>query len=261
MNGARSLATHATVLRTIVTACMLMATLVGSPPDAAAQGNRPPGAFTVIPVTITGVAVQDGQLVASGLMGTTPFQAPLLIGTHQVDGACPILDLSLGPIDLTLLGLRIETSRICLEVTAMPGGGLLGDLLCTVANLLHGGSSLADVLAFLQATGDLGRFLNGLTTVLNQAFDRITANTALAGASCSVLSLALGPLDLNLLGLVVELDDCAGGPVTVDITAIPGGGLLGDLLCSLGRRPLNNPLSTAVQRLLWQITQVIGLRL
>jgi hypothetical protein len=56
-------------------------------------------------------------------------------------------------------------------------------------------------------------------------------------------------------------DDCAGGPVTVDITAIPGGGLLGDLLCSLGRRPLNNPLSTAVQRLLWQITQVIGLRL
>lgn len=71
------------------------------------------------------------------------------------------------------------------------------------------------------------------------------------------LSLALGPLDLNLLGLRVELDDCDGGPVTVDITAIPGG-LLGDLLCSLGRHPLNNPLNTAVQRLLWQISLLLG---
>ena len=46
---------------------------------------------------------------------------------------------------------------------------------------------------------------------------RITANTSLAGATCSVLSLELGPLNLNLLGLEVALDDCANGPVTVDM--------------------------------------------
>jgi hypothetical protein len=232
--------------------------LLTTVPEAPAQGRGTPQAFTVIPVVVTNVAVQNGQLVANGLIGTTPFQVPLLISSHNNGGPCPILDLQLGPIDLTLLGLRVETSPICLEVTAVPGGGLLGDLLCAVANLLQGGSGLADVLAFLQTTGNLDRFLNGLTTVLNQVFDRITSNTSLAGASCSVLSLALGPLDLNLLGLVVELDDCAGGPVTVDITAIPGGGLLGDLLCSLAGNPLNNPLNTTVQRLLAQIAALLG---
>jgi hypothetical protein len=51
---------------------------------------------------------------------------------------------------------------------------------------------------------------------------------------CDILNLAVGPLDLDLLGLVVELDDCAGGPVTVDITAVGGDGqLLGNLLCGV----------------------------
>jgi hypothetical protein len=117
---------------------------------------------------------------------------------------------------------------------------------------------LADILAQLQSLGSLDRLLNGLTSLLNQVFDRLTSNTSLAGASCSVLSLAVGPLDLNLLGLVVELDDCNRGPVTVDITAIPGGGLLGDLLCSLAGNPLNNTANTAVQRLLFEISQLLG---
>ena len=75
-----------------------------------------------------------------------------------------------------------------------------------------------------------------------------------------MLSLSLGPLDLNLLGLRVQLNNCAGGPVTVDITAIPGGGLLGDLLCNLNGLLSGGaaPLSTAVQRLLFSIAQLIG---
>jgi len=35
----------------------------------------------------------------------------------------------------------------------------------------------------------------------------------------NVLHLELGPLDLNLLGLNVHLDNCSGGPVTVDISS------------------------------------------
>ena len=43
------------------------------------------------------------------------------------------------------------------------------------------------------------------------------------------LHLELGPLDLDLLGLVVHLD-----PVHLDITAVPGAGnLLGNLLCAV----------------------------
>jgi hypothetical protein len=47
--------------------------------------------------------------------------------------------------------------------------------------------------------------------------------------SCPILHLDLGPLDLNLLGLRVHLNE-----VVLDITAEPGpGNLLGNLLCAI----------------------------
>ena len=47
--------------------------------------------------------------------------------------------------------------------------------------------------------------------------------------SCSILHLDLGPLDLNLLGLIVHLDE-----VVLDVSAQPGNGnLLGNLLCAI----------------------------
>jgi hypothetical protein len=245
-------------LRGATIAVVLASALALTASDASAQGRRPPQNFSVLPVTITGVTVQNGQLLANGLIGSQAFQTPLTIGAQQTGAACPILDLSLGPIDLNLLGLRVLTSPICLEVTAFEGGGLLGDLLCSVANLLAGGTPLSAVLTQLQQQGDLTRFLNGLTSLLDQVFDRITANTSLAGATCSVLSLELGPLELNLLGLEVALDDCSNGPVTVDITAIQGGGLLGDLLCGLANLLNSNGSATAIRALLFQITQVLG---
>jgi hypothetical protein len=52
--------------------------------------------------------------------------------------------------------------------------------------------------------------------------------------TCAILHLELGPLNLNLLGLQVVLDDCDDGPVVVDITGQTGKGrLLGNLLCEL----------------------------
>ena len=53
-------------------------------------------------------------------------------------GACDILNLVLGPIDLNLLGLRVATNEVRLLVEAVPGAGnLLGNLLCAVTNLLN----------------------------------------------------------------------------------------------------------------------------
>jgi len=53
--------------------------------------------------------------------------------------------------------------------------------------------------------------------------------TAAAASSCPVLHLLLGPLNLNLLGLNISLNQ-----VVLDITAIPGpGNLLGNLLCDI----------------------------
>jgi hypothetical protein len=52
-------------------------------------------------------------------------------------GACQILNLTLQPIDLNLLGLRVRTSRIDLLVEGVPGAGnLLGNLLCGILGIL-----------------------------------------------------------------------------------------------------------------------------
>jgi hypothetical protein len=84
----------------------------------------------------------------------------------------------------------------------------------------------------------------------------ITAQQIPIPSGCNVLHLVLGPLQLNLLGLVVTIPD----PVTVDITAVPGGGLLGDLLCAvanlLGGIDLNAILTSVLTNLL---NQVLGL--
>ena len=56
----------------------------------------------------------------------------------QSGGACPILHLTLGPVDLNLLGLKVHLDRVVLDITAQPGpGNLLGNLLCAVSNLLN----------------------------------------------------------------------------------------------------------------------------
>jgi hypothetical protein len=47
---------------------------------------------------------------------------------------------------------------------------------------------------------------------------------------CPILHLVLGPLNLNLLGLVLTIPN----PIIIDLTAVPGpGNLLGNLLCAL----------------------------
>jgi hypothetical protein len=78
-------------------------------------------------------------------------QPPLPIPTP---GACTILNLTLGPINLNLLGLRVATNEIRLLVEAIPGpGNLLGNLLCAITNLLNPSANtpLAQLVQVLNA--------------------------------------------------------------------------------------------------------------
>jgi hypothetical protein len=74
-------------------------------------------------------------------------------------------------------------------------------------------------------------------------------------ASCQILDLVLGPLDLNLLGLVVHLDT-----VHLNITAQPGpGNLLGNLLCAIAGLLDQTPLNLgAILTTLQQILTALG---
>ena len=78
---------------------------------------------------------------------------------------------------------------------------------------------------------------------------------ALAAPACDVLNLVLGPLDLNLLGLEVHLDQ-----VVLDIVAQSGAGnLLGNLLCAVaGLLDGGGVLSGLLTQLSDLLNQILG---
>jgi hypothetical protein len=115
------------------------------------------GTFAGI-LNLTRVAVQNGQLVGIGTLSGTLTDPTGTLGTVTnvpvtvplaAAGTCQILHLTLGPLDLNLLGLRVQLSQVVLDITAQQGGGLLGDLLCAVANLLNGGGPLSAIANLL----------------------------------------------------------------------------------------------------------------
>jgi len=232
---------------------------------------------SILPIHINAVRVINGQLVALGQIGRHVFSIPLTLLATPANPAnpasVPILHLRIDPIHLDLLGLKVDTSPICLDIGAQPGSGnLLGNLLADVANLLNKGTPLGGLTS--TQLGDLNNLLtlNGLANLLNGAFGTLTAPAAVTGVGSTgtagtgghghhdtnILNLSVGPVDLNLLGLTVGLDNCNNGPVTVDITAEQGPGkLLGNLLGDLAHALDRNNVAD-INRLIGRIADRIG---
>jgi hypothetical protein len=114
--------------------------------------------------TITGFALNEaGQLIANGTFtGTangvtlTDALSSVVVTTAATGATCPILDLTLGPLHLDLLGLVVDLNQVHLTITAQQGpGNLLGNLLCSVAHLLDSGGTNT-------AIQNLLNILNGL---------------------------------------------------------------------------------------------------
>jgi hypothetical protein len=128
-------------------------------------------------------------------------------------------------LDLTLLGLNVHLDKVDLRVTGARRGGVLGRLFCSLAGA-RVRASQAKAVAALNKRLDRGAKLRPL---------RLTVPVRAVAAqapTCDVLDLVLGPLDLDLLGLIVQLKR-----VHLTIDAIPGGGVLGNLFCGLGAPP------------------------
>jgi hypothetical protein len=90
----------------------------------------------------------------------------------------------------------------------------------------------------------------GATATTASVVRTITMPAAVTEATCAILHLDLGPLDLNLLGLQVNLSQ-----IVLDITAVSGAGnLLGNLLCAVAG--LLDP--GGLSNLLNQILAILG---
>jgi len=103
--------------------------------------------------TLTGFALQNGQLVATGTLSGASATAGSIFATGVAlpvtvaQAACSILHLDIQPISLNLLGLQVNLSEIVLDISAQPGpGNLLGNLLCSVAGLLDNPAGLVNLL-------------------------------------------------------------------------------------------------------------------
>jgi hypothetical protein len=91
------------------------------------------------------------DLVASTIPAGSAQQASALQpSAPPQQEACDILHLTLGPLDLNLLGLVIHLDQVKLDIVAQPGpGNLLGNLLCAIAGLLNGSGTMQQIANLL----------------------------------------------------------------------------------------------------------------
>lgn len=125
--------------------------------------------------------------------------------------------------------------------------GVSGTLSGTVPKFSHSSGSVLADLSFTRFTSNSGK-----VTRLSQAITRsLPVTNAATKNVCKILNLTLGPLHLNLLGLVVNLNR-----VHLTITAVRApGNLLGNLLCAVAHL-LDSPAPVAKKASL--LNDVVG---
>lgn len=134
-----------------------------------------------------------------------------------VSGAINVIDDG-----INLVGTAYLTKIELVDGQLMGTSRIVG----TATNTLTGASVPVDIVQRTTLS------INGTTGLAASASDAISTqqiSTQQAGSACDILDLVLGPLHLDLLGLVVDLNQ-----VVLNIDAQPGGGnLLGNLLCAV----------------------------
>ena len=202
---------------------------------APATANAASDGKVTVRSKITGFSVQNGRLVANGTVTArlagggeaVKDTARVRFRALQQNGRrCDVLTLRLAPLTLELLGVRVQTTTINLELYGRRGA-LLGDLVCALSRAR---------VRLPRVAAALNRQLDGKPLPVLGASTEI--RVADHQGTCQVLRLVLGPLHLDLLGLNVELyGENRRSPVVVTILALPGHGVLGDLLCPLAGGP------------------------
>jgi hypothetical protein len=229
-------------LGAVIVGVVLAVALAASPAFAAApefaSGSSPlvrtsaHGSKLHLAVHVTRFAISRGRTVAKGTVNTkltdltgknTFVKAPVTLAVKN-GGSCRVLHLQLDKLTLVLLGLNVNLDKVILDVTGRRGGGVLGRLFCKLsrAKVAGAGAQESAVKALNARLHKSSLTPLAFTVPLSQ---KVLAAQA---GSCPVLDLVLGPLNLDLLGLVVDLNR-----VHLNITATRGRGALGNLFCSL----------------------------
>jgi hypothetical protein len=187
--------------------------------------------FVVRGRQVHATGVVDATLQGAGATPTTVRQRVEL--QVRPGRSCQILVLTLDQLNLVLLGVTVHLDRVELTVTGEQQGGVLGRLFCSLARARVGSARAA-------AAASLNRGLHGRQLHVIRLGAQAHAAQATPAATCSILDLVLGPLHLDLLGLVVDLNR-----VHLTITGDPAGGVLGRLLCGVSSTTVPIPVPGA----------------
>lgn len=205
---------------------------IASAPIAAAS---PAGGRLDVDVRVTRFLQRAGRVRAQGVVtatlagaGAAPTTVRQRVTLQVTPGAtCQILVLTLDQLNLVLLGVTVHLDRVDLRVTGRRAGGVLGSLFCSLANARVTPARAAAVRSLNHGLHGRSMHVMRFGVPLNGR-----AAQALPAGTCSILDLVLGPLHLDLLGLVIDLNR-----VHLSITGNPAGGILGRLLCGLANTP------------------------
>jgi hypothetical protein len=215
-----------------------LALVVGLAAAAAAVSAAPQSAPTAksarlqVGVEVLRFASHGRSVSAAGLVtakltdgsGRTTISKSRVALTASSGGGCKVLHLYLKELTLHLLGLNAHLDPVTLDITGNSRGGVLGSLFCKLARAkVASVARTADVKAVNAAMSS-----HPQSALRFSAAIRPVATSSAAAQVCQVLDLVVGPLDLQLLGLEVDLQR-----VHLTITATPGGGALGDVFCKL----------------------------
>jgi hypothetical protein len=140
------------------------------------------------------------------------------------------------------------SAAVTVDISPSQAGGLLDGVFEITDIVVNDAGQLVAEGVF---TGTVT--IGGVTQTITSAASVVLDAAQVTGA-CTILDLDLGPLHLDLLGLVIDLND-----VHLDITAQPGSGkLLGNLLCAVAGLLDGGASANAIQRLLDLINGLLG---
>ena len=127
-----------------------------------------------------------------------------------------------GGANITALAIPI------VGVVTNPAGAVTGAFQGSAAITRFIVNDLGQLVAVGTVTGTITNTAGQVVSSVAATFSQVLSPTAGAGSvACSILNLVLGPIHLDLLGLVIDTNQ-----IIVNITAVPGAGnLLGNLLC------------------------------
>jgi len=207
----------------------VLALALGGAPAAPARTAQGRGRL-VVGVEVLRFAAAGRKLTGTGLVtatlshqGRTTTVHSRVALTASAGGGCRVLHLYLNQLSLSLLGLNAHLDKVALDITGNAAGGVLGSLFCKLA---HAKVAAARDAAAQALTASVRRHRGHVLHFTAELSPKATASAA--SPTCQVLDLVVGPLDLQLLGLVVNLQR-----VHLSVTATRGQGALGDLFCQL----------------------------